>query len=104
MKLLAVVLVLAALIALGCGYSGYLANMLPTAAADLNEISLPPGFHITVYAADVPNARQMAVGPPGVIFVGSRESPAQILPRSPGQPPHLCQPLSAHLRKNDLYE
>ena len=72
MKLLAVVLVLAALIALGCGYSGYLANMLPTAAADLNEISLPPGFHITVYAADVPNARQMAVGPPGVIFVGSR--------------------------------
>ena len=72
MKLLAVVLVLAALVALGCVYSGYLANMLPTAAADLNEISLPPGFHITVYAADVPNARQMAVGPPGVIFVGSR--------------------------------
>jgi glucose/arabinose dehydrogenase len=25
-----------------------------------------------VYAADVPNARQMALGPPGVVFVGSR--------------------------------
>jgi hypothetical protein len=34
----------------------------------------------------------------------ARESPAQILPRSPGQPPHLCQPSSAFLRKNDLYQ
>ena len=66
------VILVAALIALGCVYSGYLANMLPTAAAELDEISLPPGFHITVYAPDVPNARQMALGPPGVVFVGSR--------------------------------
>lgn len=66
------VILVAALIALGCVYSGYLANMLPTAAAELDEISLPQGFRITVYAADVPNARQMALGPPGVVFVGSR--------------------------------
>ena len=33
---------------------------------------MPPGFRIAVYAADVPNARQMALGPPGVVFVGSR--------------------------------
>ena len=58
-------------IGVGCVYSGYLANMLPTAAAELDELTLPPGFRIAVYAADVPNARQMALGPPGVVFVGS---------------------------------
>src|SRR5262249_7137097 len=69
---LLLLIVVAALVALGCVYSGYLANMLPTAAAELNELTLPPGFRIAVYAADVPNARQMALGPPGVVFVGSR--------------------------------
>ena len=62
----------ATLIGVGCVYSGYLSNMLPTAAAELDELTLPPGFRIAVYAADVPNARQMALGPPGVVFVGSR--------------------------------
>ncbi len=63
---------LAASIVVGCDYSGYLSNMLPTAAAELDELTLPPGFRIAVYTADVPNARQMALGPPGVVFVGSR--------------------------------
>src|SRR5438094_345674 len=63
---------LAALIVVGCVYSGYFANMLPTAAAEMSEIALPPGFRIAVYAAEVPNARQMALGPGGVVFVGSR--------------------------------
>jgi len=65
-------ILLAALIVVGCVYSGYLASMLPSAAAELNELTLPPGFRIAVYTADVPNARQMALGPPGVVFVGSR--------------------------------
>ncbi len=60
---------LVALIAVGCGY---LAGVLPTAAAESSDITLPPGFHIAVYAPAVPNARQMAAGPPGVVFVGSR--------------------------------
>jgi len=64
--------VLAALITLGCVYSGYLANLLPTAAAELDALTVPPGFRIEVYAAAVPNARQMALGPPGIVFVGSR--------------------------------
>jgi glucose/arabinose dehydrogenase len=64
-------ILVATLIGVGCVYSGYLANMLPTAAAELDELTLPPGFRIAVYAADVPNARQMALGPPGVVFVGS---------------------------------
>jgi glucose/arabinose dehydrogenase len=64
-------ILVATLIGVGCVYSGYLANMFPTAAAELNELTLPPGFRIAVYAADVPNARQMTLGPPGVVFVGS---------------------------------
>ena len=65
-------ILLATLVGVGCVYSGYLSNMLPTAAAELDELTLPPGFRIAVYAADVPDARQMALGPPGVVFVGSR--------------------------------
>jgi glucose/arabinose dehydrogenase len=64
-------ILVATLIGVGCVYSGYLSNRLPTAAAELDELTLPSGFRIAVYAADVPNARQMALGPPGVVFVGS---------------------------------
>ena len=69
---LALVIVVAALVGVGCWYRGYLAGILPSAAAEMSDISLPPGFQISVYAPDVPNARQMALGPPGVLFVGSR--------------------------------
>jgi glucose/arabinose dehydrogenase len=37
----------------------------------LNTIHLPPGFKIEVYASDLPNARQMALSPNGVLYVGS---------------------------------
>ena len=62
---------LALLIVVGC-IPGQLAGFLPTSAAELGDITLPPGFRIELYAADVPNARQMAAGPAGVVFVGSR--------------------------------
>ena len=62
----------AGLVLLGCLYRGYFTALLPSSAAELNELTLPPGFRIAVYAGDVPNARQMALGPPGVVFVGSR--------------------------------
>ncbi len=39
----------------------------------LETIKLPPGFSIHLYAKDVPNARSMALGPSGILFVGSRE-------------------------------
>src|SRR6266850_8488543 len=68
---LAVLVVLVPLIVVGCRYRGYLAGLLPSAAADVGDLSVPPGFRIDVYAADVPNARQMALGPPGVVFAGS---------------------------------
>lgn len=47
----------------------------PTSAAeltqDLKKIKLPPGFKIEVYASGVPEARQMAWGDDGTMFVGS---------------------------------
>ena len=46
--------------------------MTTAQAKELGEIELPPGFVIELYASDVPNARSMAVGPEGVLFVGTR--------------------------------
>jgi glucose/arabinose dehydrogenase len=63
---------LASLVVVGCFYRGYFAGFFPTAPVELSDLTLPPGFQIAVYASDVPNARQMAAGPGGVVFVGSR--------------------------------
>jgi glucose/arabinose dehydrogenase len=38
----------------------------------LERIVLPDGFQLTLFSADVPNARQMALGARGTVFVGSR--------------------------------
>lgn len=40
----------------------------------LEQITLPPGFKITVFADNIPNARSIAPGPEGVFFVGSRNA------------------------------
>ncbi|MDB5809752.1 MAG: putative soluble quinoprotein glucose/sorbosone dehydrogenase [Betaproteobacteria bacterium] len=37
----------------------------------LDKIKLPPGFEISVFADNVPNARAMALGEKGTVFVGS---------------------------------
>ena len=39
----------------------------------IQEIKLPEGFSISVYSEEVPNARQMALSPRGVLYVGTRE-------------------------------
>jgi glucose/arabinose dehydrogenase len=48
---------------------------IPTPVAelqdDLKKIKLPPGFKIEVYASRIPEARQMAWGANGTLFVGS---------------------------------
>jgi glucose/arabinose dehydrogenase len=69
---LVVLAVLVPAIVVGCRYRGYLAGFLPSGAAEAQDLSLPPGFRIAVYATNVPNARQMALGPAGVVFVGSK--------------------------------
>ena len=38
----------------------------------VQNIKLPLGFHISVYAKNVPNARGMSLGPDGTVYVGSR--------------------------------
>ncbi len=40
----------------------------------LGEIKLPPGFEINIYASNVENARSMALGDKGTLFVGTREA------------------------------
>jgi glucose/arabinose dehydrogenase len=39
----------------------------------LETLNLPPGFSIELYTAEVPHARSIAVGPDGLVFVGSAE-------------------------------
>ena len=43
-------------------------------AQDIDALTLPPGFSIDVYAADVPNARSMARSPAGTLFVSTRQA------------------------------
>lgn len=50
--------------------------VLPLGFAERNlpihSIKLPPGFQISIFAENVPNARSLAQGEKGTIFVGSR--------------------------------
>lgn len=46
----------------------------PSFALPLDKIQLPAGFTIEVYAENVENARQMALGDNGTVFVGSRKA------------------------------
>jgi glucose/arabinose dehydrogenase len=44
------------------------------APPDLATLKVPDGFRIAIFADDVPNARQMALGASGTLFVGSRDA------------------------------
>lgn len=50
-------------------FLGFLVNGLAI-ALPLQELKLPPGFSIDIYA-QVPDARQMALGDKGIVFVGT---------------------------------
>ena len=43
-----------------------------TAAPSIERLKLPPGFKVEVYASNVENARSMALGDKGTVFVGTR--------------------------------
>ena len=49
-----------------------LAVPAPAHALPLERIKLPPGFKIEVYASGVKDARSLALGSQGVVFVGTR--------------------------------
>ncbi len=56
---------------------GPLGQKIPIADAkadvQLDKLKLPEGFSIDVWAAEVPNARSMAVSESGIVFVGNRQ-------------------------------
>ncbi len=45
---------------------------MPAAQMKLDQIRLPPGFTIELWAEGMPNARSIAVGAKGTVFVGTR--------------------------------
>lgn len=45
-----------------------------TGGIHLDQVRLPDGFEIDLYAENVPNARSLALGPGGTVFVGSRQA------------------------------
>lgn len=64
LRIASVVIVLWLLAAAGCG----------KAQSPVEQIQLPPGFRIDVYASGVEGARSLALGDNGVVFVGSRNA------------------------------
>jgi len=60
------VLVLSGVLAAG------LAASARQTASPLDQLTVPAGFHLAVFAENVENARQMVLGPNGTVFVGSR--------------------------------
>ncbi|NIV18007.1 MAG: sorbosone dehydrogenase family protein [Woeseiaceae bacterium] len=70
------------------------ADLAGAAEFDLEEIKLPKGFQIEEYA-DVPNARSLALGENGTIFVSNRrkDSVYAVVPR-PGGAPDVIELLS----------
>ncbi|MCC7044350.1 MAG: sorbosone dehydrogenase family protein [Acidobacteria bacterium] len=57
---------------LSCVFAGGLAVSGQQSPSPLAALVLPPGFQASVYAENVENARSMALGPRGTVFVGSR--------------------------------
>ena len=48
-----------------------LGSLPALASVHLDRLALPKGFHIAVYSDQVPNAREIALGKHGTVFVGS---------------------------------
>jgi glucose/arabinose dehydrogenase len=49
-------------------------------AAELSQIKLPPGFTISYFAQNVGSARELALGPDGTVYVGTRGDKVYALP------------------------
>jgi glucose/arabinose dehydrogenase len=53
---------------------GVIAWPAPSLGLPLEQIKLPPGFEISIYASGVENARSMSLSPNGTLFVGTRSA------------------------------
>jgi len=69
---------------LGAALVSVLITASAIAAPRLDEIKLPPGFRITVYADNVGGARSLALGERGTLFVGSSEGNVYAVPPGGG--------------------
>jgi glucose/arabinose dehydrogenase len=65
---------LVGVLCLGLAIVAFLSCPPTSQALPLEQIKLPPGFEIRIYASDVPNARSMTLSPNGTLFVGSRSA------------------------------
>ena len=64
--------VLALAVVCGSALGGWMQTLrAQSPAAGVEKLTVPPGFAVDVYAANVPFARQLAVAPSGTVFVGS---------------------------------
>jgi glucose/arabinose dehydrogenase len=62
-----------AVVAAAAGLAAALSGQTPAPARlPLETLKLPPGFSISLFADNVPNARSMTLGPAGTVFVGTR--------------------------------
>jgi putative membrane-bound dehydrogenase-like protein len=52
----------------------FAAGVTSSQTLSLDQIELPPGFEITLYAGNVPGARSMTLGAQGTLFVGSQRA------------------------------
>jgi glucose/arabinose dehydrogenase len=81
----------------------------------MDKLTMPPGFHVSIFANNVKGAREMALGDKGTIFVGSN-APAKIYAIIPEKTPQglvyskvktiasgLNQPQGVAFYKGDLY-
>lgn len=61
-----------------CWVLGLPLVLVPTgcraARLPIERVRLPPGFRIEVFAAEVADARSLALGPQGIVFVGTRRA------------------------------
>ncbi len=73
---------------LSLGVAALLAVPVAQAQDSLSDkikgLQLPEGFNISLYAENVPNARQLAIGDKGTVFVGSRSQGVYALVDSDG--------------------
>ena len=86
-------------------------NALAQADLDLADISMPPGFSIEIWTDEVPNARSLALGDNGTVFVATRRDGRvyAVVPSSDSAPTvvtlaeDLKMPNGVAVHEGDLY-
>ena len=66
-----------------------------TAAPRLDDIKLPPGFRISIYAEGMERSRSLAMGARGTLFVGTTGSNVYAIPAGGGRPIIIARGLDA---------